>query len=298
MTNYDKQVKLLVRVLPEVAKEDCFALKGGTAINLFYRNLPRLSVDIDLSYVYFDNREKAIPNIEAAMERICLNVNKLGIKTEIIGNDSKKIICSDSFVKVKIEPNYTIRGYAYEPQVMRICEKAEDEFGFAKIKVISKAELYGGKICAALDRQHPRDLFDIKELLDNNELTDDIVKGFVVLLLGAGRPLHEMLNPNILDQSQVFKNEFYGMSDKEFTYENHIETLKTLIKIVNTNIKTNYKDFLLDFVRLQHDFSNINIPNLDKLPAIKWKIKNLENLRDTNKSKFDEQFEKLAELFK
>lgn len=297
MTIYDKQVKLLVRVLPEVAKEECFALKGGTAINLFYKNLPRLSVDIDLTYIYFDDRKTAISNIEASMERICLNVNKLGITTEIIGTDSKKIVCSDNFVKIKIEPNYTIRGYAYEPQLMRICEKAEEDFGFAKINVVSKAELYGGKICAALDRQHPRDLFDVKELLDSNELTDDIVKGFVILLLGAGRPLHEMLNPNIIDQSQVFQNEFYGMSDKEFTYDNHIETLKTLVDTVNSSIKTNYKDFLLDFVRLEHKFSDVDIPNLDKLPAIMWKVRNLEKLRSTNKAKFEEQAEKLIKCF-
>lgn len=298
MIIYDNQVKLLVRVLPEVAKEDCFALKGGTAINLFYRNLPRLSVDIDLSYIYFDDRKTAISNIEDAMERICLNVNKLGIKTEIIGTESKKIVCADNFVKIKIEPNYTIRGYAYEPELMRICETAEEKFGFVKINVVSKQELYGGKICAALDRQHPRDLFDIKELLDNDELTEDIIKGFIVLLLGAGRPLHEMLNPNIIDQSQVFQNEFYGMSDKEFTYNCHTKTLQALIDAVNTSIKADYKDFLLDFVRLQHNFSDIDIPNLDKLPAIKWKVRNLEKLRGTNKGKFDEQFEKLAECLK
>lgn len=296
MTIYEEQTRLLVRVLPEVAKEECFALKGGTAINLFYRNLPRVSIDIDLTYINFDDRNTAISNIEDAMNRICTNINKLGINAVIRGTDSKKIYCSDNFITIKIEPNYTIRGYAYEPQLMRICEKAEDDFGFAKIKVISKQELYGGKICAALDRQHPRDLFDVKELLDSNELTDDIVKGFVILLLGAGRPLHEMLNPNIIDQSQVFQNEFYGMSDKEFTYDNHIETLKTLIYTVNSNIKTNYKDFLLDFVRLEHDFSDVDIPNLDKLPAIKWKIRNLEKLRDSNISKFDEQFENLQNI--
>jgi predicted nucleotidyltransferase component of viral defense system len=176
MTIYDDQVKLLIRILPEVAKEECFALKGGTAINLFYRNLPRLSVDIDLSYINFDDREIATSNIEKAIHRICLNVNKLGIKTKIIGTDSKKIICSDNLVKIKIEPNYTIRGYAYEPQLMRICESGEEKFGFVKIKVVSKQELFGGKICAALDRQHPRDLFDIKELLDDNELTNEIIK--------------------------------------------------------------------------------------------------------------------------
>jgi len=296
--SYKEQVALLVEVLPYVAKEDCFALKGGTAINLFYKNLPRLSVDIDLTYIKFDNRQTAYTNINTALGNIIENINKAGYLARLQGNNAeKKIICSNPKATIKIEPNYTIRGYAYEPTILSICKEAEKMFSYAEIQVVSKAELYGGKICAALDRQHPRDLFDIKELLDNNELTDDIIKGFIILLLGAGRPLHEMLNPNIIDQSQVFKNEFYGMSNKKFTYDNHIETLKILVDTVNTNIKRNYKDFLLDFVRLEHDFSDVDIPNLDKLPAIKWKIKNLENLRSTNKAKFGEQYIKLAECF-
>ncbi len=297
MTIYEEQTKLLVQVLPEVAKEDCFALKGGTAINLFYRDLPRVSVDIDLCYVNFEDRKTAITNIESAMERICQSVNNAGLRAEIKGTESKKIYCYNSSVSIKIEPNYTIRGYAYEPEMMKICEKAEDDFGFAKIKVVSKAELYGGKICAALDRQHPRDLFDIKELLDNDELDDAIIKGFIVLLLSAGRPLHEMLNPNILEQNDVFLSEFSGMTDKEFTYQDHIETLKALIDIVNTEVKADYKDFLLDFVRLEHNFADIDIPNLDKLPAIKWKVKNLETLHTANKAKFEEQYKNLQRCF-
>lgn len=62
---YSKQVQLLVRVLPLVDTEKCFALKGGTAINLFYRALPRLSVDIDLLYIPMDNRENALINIKS-----------------------------------------------------------------------------------------------------------------------------------------------------------------------------------------------------------------------------------------
>lgn len=267
---YRVQVALLVDILPYVAKEKCFALKGGTAINLFYKDLPRLSVDIDLTYIEFDDRETAYKNINTALENIIKNITKAGYQARLQGNNAeKKIICSNQKATIKIEPNYTLRGYVYEPETMSICSEAEKQFNYAEIQVISKSELYGGKICAALDRQHPRDLFDIKELLDNNELTDDIIKGFVILLLGAGRPLHEMLNPNILDQNNIFTSEFTGMTEKNFTYDCHIKTLKTLIDIVNTSVKVDYKDFLLDFVRLQHDFSGIDIPNLDKLPAIK-----------------------------
>ena len=104
-------------------------------------------------------------------------------------------------------------------------------------------------------------------------------------------------NTKMLSDKGECQNEFYGMSDKKFTYDNHIETLKTLINIVNSNIKTNYKDFLLDFVRLEHKFSDVDIPNLDKLPAIKWKVRNLEKLCSTNKAKFEEQAEKLSKCF-
>jgi predicted nucleotidyltransferase component of viral defense system len=56
---YENQVQLLVNCLPVISEYDCFALKGGTAINLFYRNLPRLSVDIDLAYIKFSDRKEA-----------------------------------------------------------------------------------------------------------------------------------------------------------------------------------------------------------------------------------------------
>lgn len=57
---YKKQAELMLSVLPEVAKEQCFAMHGGTAINLFVRDMPRLSVDIDLTYVEIDSREVAL----------------------------------------------------------------------------------------------------------------------------------------------------------------------------------------------------------------------------------------------
>ena len=77
---YKKQVELLLAVLPEVAKEPCFALHGGTAINLFVRDLPRLSVDIDLTYVPIEDRETSLRKIGEALERI-----KKGIERVIPG---------------------------------------------------------------------------------------------------------------------------------------------------------------------------------------------------------------------
>ena len=60
---YKKQIRLLLDVLPEIAKESTLALNGGTAINLFLRDMPRLSVDIDLTYIPFDDRPTSFKNI-------------------------------------------------------------------------------------------------------------------------------------------------------------------------------------------------------------------------------------------
>ena len=295
--NYKNQVKLLIDVLPYVAKEECFALKGGTAINLFYNNLPRLSVDIDLTYIGFESRDIACANINNALKRIADDLNAKGYIANVQGNDiEKKIICSNQHAKIKIEPNYIIRGYIEKPKTLEVCENVEDEFGYVQIQVISKKELYGGKICAALDRQHPRDLFDIKELLERDGINEELVKGFIAMLLSHDKPLHETLNPNIKNQTEIFEKQFQGMTNKKFSYIEHEQTLNNLINIIKEKILP-YKQPLLDFVSLKGNLSDFKINNLEKLPAIKWKIKNLQKLQSMNIKKFEEQYNQLYKYF-
>lgn len=74
MFKYTRQVELLVKVIPEVAKEKMFALHGGTAINLFLHNMPRLSVDIDLTYIGFEDRSLSHVNIIQGLDRIKNNI--------------------------------------------------------------------------------------------------------------------------------------------------------------------------------------------------------------------------------
>lgn len=293
---YLEQAGLLISILPFIAEEKCFALKGGTAINLFYQNLPRLSVDIDLAYIYFDTRDEAYKNINNALERINSRLNKTGCKAFIRGSLEKKILCVNEKAAVKIEPNYTIRGCAEPPNTLALCSRAEELFGYTECNVLSKIETYGGKICAALDRQHPRDLFDVYQLFEHNQFNDDIIKGFIVMLLSSPRPVFEILNPNILNQEKVFASEFQGMTDFVFTYKQHIETLKNLIDTVQSKVKSNYKDFLLDFVSLTSDLKITGITNLDKLPAIKWKVQNLEKLNSINPDKFKKEYREIKKI--
>ncbi len=190
---YFPQVELLIRCLPEVAKENCFALKGGTAINLFVRDMPRLSVDIDLVYLPIEPREESLKNIEAALKRISSGIRK-SIKGSKV-NESKsaasttveKLFVSLNGAQIVIEPNPVIRGAIYPGAKMELVKSAEDFFGLTcSIEVVSKPDLYGGKLVAAFDRQHPRDLFDVKLLMESEGLSEKNPRGLRSLL---GQPL-------------------------------------------------------------------------------------------------------------
>ena len=168
---YYKQVELLVRAIPHVATEACFALKGGTAINLFLRDMPRLSVDIDLTYLPEADRTQALAEIDAALRRIADKIQRGDAAIRITPSApasqttiNKLVIRTRDQVQIKVEVTPVLRGCVYPPAVMPIVEKAEELFGFAQINTLSFEDLYAGKIAAALDRQHPRDFFDVAQL--------------------------------------------------------------------------------------------------------------------------------------
>ena len=200
-TTYKAQVDLLLQVLPYVAKEKIFALKGGTAINLFVRDMPRLSVDIDLTYLPLDSRENALQNIQDGLNRIKVDIEKNGpeVKVHTVplnGGTDVKLNCQGKNAQIKIEVNTITRGNVFPTQLMQVVDSVQAEFGkFAAINMVSLAELYGGKICAAIDRQHPRDIFDVKLLLENEGLTDEIWDGVKIGMISHYKPLNELLSP-------------------------------------------------------------------------------------------------------
>ena len=295
---YIEQVKLLLEVLPIIANEKCFALKGGTAINMFYNNLPRLSVDIDLVYSILESREVSCTHINEALQRLKVALEKLGFSANITGtNEEKKIICSNSVTSIKIEPNYTLRGTVLPTVFSDVCPKVEEDFAYAGMNVLAKEEVYAGKICAALDRQHPRDLFDINQLYEHGGITDKMIDVFLYYLLGHNRPVHEVLNCNIQDKQEVMKTEFEGMTDIPFTYEQHCETLQKLKSDLLTRLKNHY-DFIVNFVQLQADFSKSPFPEAEKLPTIQWKLRNLNLLKQKDSKKFESQAKELEKLFR
>ena len=209
---YRRQVELMLAVLPELSKETCFALHGGTAINLFHRDMPRLSVDIDLTYIPIEERAISMKRISEALSRIAHSLHNVIGQVRVHPRlDAGKLLVSVNGVGVKIEVNLVNRGLLGEPVVMPLCKKAQDAFeAFCAVPVVPTGQLYGGKIVAALDRQHPRDLFDVGALTLTEDLSGEVKAGFLLGLLGSERPLHEILRPKPKDQRSVLSNQFSG----------------------------------------------------------------------------------------
>ncbi len=168
---YYKQVQLLMSVLPTVAKQTCFALKGGTAINLFVRDLPRLSVDIDLTYIEKGNRDESLSKIKQAMQDIQTDLQKRGFTVSESQKNGvlTRILVSNKETQIKIETTPVMRQTVHLPTMQTVTPYVEDQFGFAEINMLDFNDLYAGKLCAALDRQHPRDLYDVKLLLEKRD---------------------------------------------------------------------------------------------------------------------------------
>ncbi|WP_417480244.1 nucleotidyl transferase AbiEii/AbiGii toxin family protein [Maricaulis maris] len=291
---YQDQVRLLLSVLPEVAKEDCFALHGGTAINLFVRDMPRLSVDIDLTYVPIQDRQTSFAEIRAALERIKGRGEGVlsGVRIEP-RDDILKLLISHGGAKIKLEVNQIGRGVLSPPVSMPLCDAAQEMFdAFCAVPMVSLGQLFGGKICAALDRQHPRDMFDVRYLLDNEGFSDDIREGFVLMLASSNRPFHEVLFPNLIDQRDAMANQFDGMTVEEFSYDDFEATRDELIGVVQNGLTDTDKAFLLSLKGAQPDWS---IYDFQRFPAVQFKLQNLEKLKEANPQKHAAQYQALAE---
>ncbi|MBN4078632.1 nucleotidyl transferase AbiEii/AbiGii toxin family protein [Gammaproteobacteria bacterium AH-315-C21] len=292
---YKKQVMLVLDVLPEVAKETCFAMHGGTAINLFVRNMPRLSVDIDLTYVEITERKETLDAINAALARIKENIEKLRPSIRI---EHKENICklqlNEHGITIKIEVNMVGRGLLEKATKAQLCETAQEQFDvFCTMPIVPIGQLYGGKICAALDRQHPRDLFDVKLMFENEGFTDEIKRGFLLGLVSSNRPTHELLSPNLLDQRIAFENQFEGMSAVEFSYDDYEATRLQLIEAVKASLDENDKAFLLSLNRLAPDWS---IYDYQEFPSVKWKLLNLEKFKRDNLDVYQQQLAELEDI--
>ncbi|MCO7214022.1 nucleotidyl transferase AbiEii/AbiGii toxin family protein [Halomonas sp. OfavH-34-E] len=277
-------MRLLVALLPFLNDEPCFALKGGTAINLFVQPFPRLSVDIDLAYLPLEPRDEALHHCRQALQRLsqAIGTQLPGVKAELQDNrrDELRILVCRGRTQVKVEVSPVLRGTVHPPQQLDVVEAVEDEYGFASVQVVSLPDLYGGKLCAALDRQHPRDLFDVKLLLDQGGLDRSVFEGFLVYLLGHPRPMNEVINPRMKLLEAIYRKEFVGMAITDIPLSQLEDVRHKLLEQLGQLITDDDVRFLLSFKQGKPDWSLFPIADVDQLPAVMWKLANIRKMEE------------------
>jgi len=295
---YIENVRLLLESAPAIFEVSSFAMKGGTAINLFIENMPRLSVDIDV--VYTDHktvREDALKSISSALNAVQKRLAGANIEAEVSGTkdgDEIKLFIRRGRNQVKVEVNYVFRGTVLPVQKKQLREEARKLFTTdLSVPILATPELYGSKLVAAMDRQHPRDLFDVRGLFERDGLTVDVVECFVCYLAGHNRPVHEVLFSRDTDMSSAFENEFVGMARNPITLAELQEVRRRLKKELPATLTPNQRQFLLGLVLGEPDWGLMKCPHLAQLPAIRWKLQNLAKLKKTNSKKFAQQADEL-----
>lgn len=299
---YLETARLLTQVAALVFVDDTFALKGGTAINLFIRDMPRLSVDLDLAFVdHTVPREQALTRINDAILQAGERLKKRGFQIHVppTAAGETRLLVRRGHIEVKIEVNFVLRGTVRPVRQASLMPMARDVLMTdLEIPVVSLDDVYAGKLVAALDRQHPRDLFDVMKLFENEGITPDIRRAFVVYLACHNRPVHEVLFPKLKHIQHEYQHNFVGMTSDPVPLNLLLATRDRMIRELQTGLDDSERKFLLSLVACEPNWSLPGIDHLEHLPAIQWKLHNLVLLKNTNPKKFAEQVDELATRLK
>lgn len=282
---------LIVRLLRPVAERNSFALKGGTAINLFLRDLPRLSVDIDLVYLSRDPWASAVLEIRRQLDQICDSAEKIIPRVQTPRSNSnvnvelKQVFRMPQHAhvaahEVRIEVSPVFRGVVWPCSMQRVSPRVEMIFGFSEANLASHYDIYAGKMCAALTRQHCRDIFDILELLRNKEIDRKLIDTFLVYLISQKRPISEVIDPHIkeIDESQVAN--LNNMTFEKVSLDDLEHARRSLLQIVRSSLTSDDCEFLVSFKKMEPDWSLLKVPNVESLPAVTWKLLNLGKMTE------------------
>ncbi|UAB91658.1 nucleotidyl transferase AbiEii/AbiGii toxin family protein (plasmid) [Ruegeria sp. SCSIO 43209] len=294
---FRQQVDLLIRVLPSVAEENVFALKGGTAINLFVRDLPRLSVDIDLTYLPVKAREESLADIDAALDRLSKSISEAVPQTKVVPSRLHnegivtRLVVRTPETQIKVEVTPVARGCVFEPRVMQVAPSVEDQFGYAETQVVSFDDLYAGKIVAALDRQHPRDLFDVRDLLRKEGISTSLRQAFLAYIVSHNRPAIEVLAPTRKDIRSDFEENFLGMTTELVELEELVATREEMIEAIVAQMPDEHRAFLVGVERGEIDWNLSGLTDAANLPAVRWKLANLDRLEAERRHRQAEKLE-------
>jgi predicted nucleotidyltransferase component of viral defense system len=300
---YLDTARLLIQVAPLVFADGTFALKGGTAINLFIRDMPRLSVDLDL--VFADHslpREEALARIHGAIGAAVERLKGRGLQARAIadaGAGETKLLVRRAGIEVKVEVNIVMRGTVHPVRTAALTPMARNTLlADLEIPVVSLEDVYGGKLVAAMDRQHPRDLFDVMQLFAHEGITAGIRRAFVVYLASHDRPVHEVLFPSMRDIRQEYERTFKGMTTEPIGLDALLAARERMVRELQTGLDADERRFLLSLVNGRPDWPALGVAHAQHLPGIRWKLQNLALLERKSPAKFTEQAEALARLLR
>lgn len=297
---YIDTVRLLIEIAPTIFKSPSFAMKGGTALNLFVQDMPRLSVDIDVVFTdHGPGRDEALNAIQSTLQDAAKELEKAGFQVDQpkkpTGEDVKLFVRDDKS-EVKVEVNHVFRGVLLPVQVAPLAPAARDMFTSGlTVPLLAVAEIYGSKLVAAMDRQHPRDIFDVMKMYEKFRLDKAYVDCFVAYLAGHGRPIHEVLFSNDAPFDALYESHFGGMTTDEISLEQLLKVRADLKSDLPKALTDSHKAFLLSLVKLEPDWPLMPFANLSELPALKFKLANLAKLKAANPKKFALQHSELEE---
>jgi predicted nucleotidyltransferase component of viral defense system len=265
-------VRQLLDIAPVVFASPHFAIKGGTALNLFLHDLPRLSVDIDVVFTDHSlDRETALQAIAAELSAISQKLETMGYEVRQRRNSASnesKLMVVGPLAEVKVEVNEVFRGTLPPLQQRPLSPATEEQFAQAvTLPLLATAELYGSKLVAAMDRQHPRDLFDVLVLYNDTGLTPEIVDCFVAYLASHNRPVHEVLAPRLQTLEATFANQFNGMTRDEVNLETLEQVRARLVQELPRSLTHQHRDFLRSLLKNQPLWDCMPFPHLQELPA-------------------------------
>ena len=251
---------------------------------------------MDLTYIPLGSRKEGLAEIDKKLATISQQLQRAlpNINIRPVPN---KLLCTLGRSTVKIEVNGIKRGIIGPTIEMPLCDKAQEEFGmYCKARIVPVEQLYGGKIAAALSRQHPRDLFDYNYM--ETDKIDGLKRGLMFALLGSDRPFIESLSPNNINQQEALENQFRGMTDIPFTYENYENARKQLIAFINSLLNEEDKAFLVSFEEGNPQWEKSAYSDFRDFPSIQWKLLNVTKLKTQNPGKHKQEVERLKSSFR
>jgi len=245
-------------------------------------------------------RDQALRRINAAIRQSVARLKKQGFQTHALAaadaGETKLFVRRDR-IEVKIEVNFVMRGTVHPVGVASLKPSARETLqADLEIPVVSLEDIYGGKLVAAMDRQHPRDLFDVMQLFAHEGITAGIRRAFVIYLASHNRPVHEVLFPSLRDIRKEYEDDFEGMTEEPVALKTLVAARARMVRELQAGLSAAERRFLLSLVAGEPEWSLLGVEHLEQLPGLRWKLQNIEQIRQANPKKFATQSDELARL--